>query len=178
MTSLVRKSAPKWKATAVVQGRIIDTNSEVYEGERIFNLTCHTNQITRPFPPTILLSSILFHCRQILRVDVLSVWLVSSRSVVWNLFLIFFFSSSFVCPTEILELNDAMPEFKKIDCEVLACSTDSHFSHHSWSAMLWLIVVVVTLRCQTSYYAYFPWPFNISLVNDFHPWHHGVTNYV
>ena len=45
-------------------------------------------------------------------------------------------SSSFVCPTEILELNDAMPQFKKLDCEVLACSTDSHFSHHSWSAIM------------------------------------------
>jgi len=45
-------------------------------------------------------------------------------------------SSSFVCPTEILELNGAMPQFKKLDCEVLACSTDSHFSHHSWSAIM------------------------------------------
>ena len=61
-------------------------------------------------------------------------------------------SSSFVCPTEILELNDAMPQFKKLDCEVLACSTDSHFSHHSWSAivcgclLLSLIVVLYWLH--------------------------------
>lgn len=42
------------------------------------------------------------------------------------------FCSSFVCPTEILELNDAIPKFKEVECEVLACSTDSHFSHYNW----------------------------------------------
>ena len=51
MTSLVRKPAPKWKATAVVQGRIIETNSEVYEGQRIYIKRATTNQISRPFPP-------------------------------------------------------------------------------------------------------------------------------
>ncbi|XP_065904470.1 peroxiredoxin 2-like [Dysidea avara] len=84
MTSLVRKPAPKWKATAVVQGRIIETNSEVYEGK-------------------------------------------------YYVLMFYPYDFSFVCPTEILELNDAMAQFKKIDCEVLACSTDSYFSHHNWS---------------------------------------------
>lgn len=41
-------------------------------------------------------------------------------------------NSSFVCPTEILSFNDRLEEFKKINCEVIACSTDSHMSHLAW----------------------------------------------
>jgi len=40
---------------------------------------------------------------------------------------------TFVCPTEIIAFNDRMSEFKQVGCKVLACSTDSHFSHHAWT---------------------------------------------
>ncbi|MCL4137984.1 UNVERIFIED_CONTAM: hypothetical protein GTU68_001303 [Idotea baltica] len=39
---------------------------------------------------------------------------------------------TFVCPTEIIAFSDRVKEFKKIGCEVVACSTDSHFSHLAW----------------------------------------------
>ncbi|XP_015924045.1 peroxiredoxin-2 isoform X1 [Parasteatoda tepidariorum] len=39
---------------------------------------------------------------------------------------------TFVCPTEIIAFSDRVEEFKKINCEVVACSTDSHFSHLAW----------------------------------------------
>ena len=39
---------------------------------------------------------------------------------------------TFVCPTEIIAFSDRAQEFRDIDCEVLACSTDSHFSHFAW----------------------------------------------
>jgi len=39
---------------------------------------------------------------------------------------------TFVCPTEIIAFSDRAAEFKKINCEVVACSTDSHFSHLAW----------------------------------------------
>ena len=39
---------------------------------------------------------------------------------------------TFVCPTEILEINKLKPEFEKRNCNVLMCSTDSHFSHKAW----------------------------------------------
>jgi len=39
---------------------------------------------------------------------------------------------TFVCPTEIIAFSDRAEEFRKIGCEVLACSTDSHFSHLAW----------------------------------------------
>jgi alkyl hydroperoxide reductase subunit AhpC len=40
---------------------------------------------------------------------------------------------TFVCPTEILAFNDALPQFKELGATVLGVSTDSHFSHLAWS---------------------------------------------
>jgi len=39
---------------------------------------------------------------------------------------------TFVCPTEIIAFSDRVEEFRKIGCEVVAASTDSHFSHLAW----------------------------------------------
>jgi len=39
---------------------------------------------------------------------------------------------TFVCPTEILEFNRKLPEFKRRNCEVLGVSVDSQFSHLAW----------------------------------------------
>ncbi|XP_032822183.1 peroxiredoxin-2-like [Petromyzon marinus] len=39
---------------------------------------------------------------------------------------------TFVCPTEIIAFNDRLPEFTKLDCAVIAASTDSQFSHLAW----------------------------------------------
>ncbi|XP_076030206.1 peroxiredoxin 2 [Oratosquilla oratoria] len=39
---------------------------------------------------------------------------------------------TFVCPTEIIAFSDRAEEFRKISCELIACSTDSHFSHLAW----------------------------------------------
>merc|ERR1719378_1484131 len=40
---------------------------------------------------------------------------------------------TFVCPTEIIAFSDRADEFRAINCEVLACSVDSHFSHLAWT---------------------------------------------
>jgi peroxiredoxin (alkyl hydroperoxide reductase subunit C) len=50
-----------------------------------------------------------------------------------NDFNAFFCYSTFVCPTEILAFNDRIEEFRKINTEVVACSVDSHFTHHAWT---------------------------------------------
>ncbi|TKS80159.1 Peroxiredoxin [Collichthys lucidus] len=49
----------------------------------------------------------------------------SSSSIPWT-------SPSFV-PTEIIAFSDAAEEFRKIGCEVIAASVDSHFSHFAWT---------------------------------------------
>ncbi|OJT07227.1 Peroxiredoxin 1 [Trametes pubescens] len=40
---------------------------------------------------------------------------------------------TFVCPTEILAFNDALPQFQALNTAVLGVSTDSHFSHLAWA---------------------------------------------
>lgn len=42
---------------------------------------------------------------------------------------------TFVCPTEIIAFSDRVQEFNAINCEVLACSVDSHFSHLAWTQL-------------------------------------------
>lgn len=39
---------------------------------------------------------------------------------------------TFVCPTEIVAFNKAVPDFADRDCVVLTASTDSVFSHKGW----------------------------------------------
>ena len=48
---------------------------------------------------------------------------------------IFCYFSTFVCPTEIIAFSDRAEEFRAINCEVVACSVDSHFSHLAWYAI-------------------------------------------
>lgn len=50
-------------------------------------------------------------------------------------YVVFFFyplDFTFVCPTEIIAFSDRFDEFKKIKCQVIACSTDSQYSHFAW----------------------------------------------
>ena len=39
---------------------------------------------------------------------------------------------TFVCPTEIIAFSERAAEFRKENCEVIAVSTDSEFSHLAW----------------------------------------------
>jgi len=50
-------------------------------------------------------------------------------------YVVFFFyplDFTFVCPTEIIAFSEAAASFREINCEVIAASTDSHFSHFAW----------------------------------------------
>jgi alkyl hydroperoxide reductase subunit AhpC len=40
---------------------------------------------------------------------------------------------TFVCPTEIIAFSERSDEFRKINCEIVAASTDSEFSHFAWT---------------------------------------------
>lgn len=45
----------------------------------------------------------------------------------------FFISfSTFVCPTEIIAYSERAEDFRAVDCELVAVSTDSHFTHLAW----------------------------------------------
>jgi peroxiredoxin (alkyl hydroperoxide reductase subunit C) len=50
-------------------------------------------------------------------------------------YVVFFFypmDFTFVCPTELVAFQKHLAEFEKRDCAVVACSTDSKFSHLAW----------------------------------------------
>jgi alkyl hydroperoxide reductase subunit AhpC len=50
--------------------------------------------------------------------------------------LLFFYplDFTFVCPTEIIQFSGKGKEFReKLNCEVIGCSVDSHFSHREWA---------------------------------------------
>ncbi len=40
---------------------------------------------------------------------------------------------TFVCPTEIVDFNTKSEEFAKLNCQVIGCSVDSHFSHREFA---------------------------------------------
>lgn len=43
-----------------------------------------------------------------------------------------FICSTFVCPTEIIAFSERAAEFRRHNCELIACSTDSHYTHMAW----------------------------------------------
>jgi len=53
-------------------------------------------------------------------------------------YVVFFFypkDFTFVCPTELWAFQEKLEEFRKRDCEVVACSTDTEQSHWGWLQM-------------------------------------------
>lgn len=50
----------------------------------------------------------------------------------WKIYFFYPKDFTFVCPTEIKGFSDLSGEFKKLNAQVLAGSTDSEFVHHAW----------------------------------------------
>ena len=51
----------------------------------------------------------------------------------WAVFFFYPADFTFVCPTELEDLADIYPTLQKMDVEVYAVSTDTHFSHKAWA---------------------------------------------
>jgi alkyl hydroperoxide reductase subunit AhpC len=51
----------------------------------------------------------------------------------WKVLFFYPLDFTFVCPTEIHAYSDAAEKFKSLNCELLACSVDSFFSHLAWT---------------------------------------------
>lgn len=50
----------------------------------------------------------------------------------WVVFLFYPADFTFVCPTELADINNLYPEFKKLGAEVVVASTDTVFTHKAW----------------------------------------------
>ncbi|MCB9062698.1 MAG: peroxiredoxin [Halobacteriovoraceae bacterium] len=51
----------------------------------------------------------------------------------WKVLFFYPLDFTFVCPTEIIAYSEAVSKFKELNCEVIACSIDSAFSHLAWT---------------------------------------------
>jgi len=50
----------------------------------------------------------------------------------WSVMFFYPADFTFVCPTELGDLADNYAEFQKMDVEIYAVSTDTHFTHKAW----------------------------------------------
>ena len=50
----------------------------------------------------------------------------------WSVFFFYPADFTFVCPTELEDLQNKYSDFQVADCEIYSVSTDSHFVHKAW----------------------------------------------
>lgn len=50
----------------------------------------------------------------------------------WSVFFFYPADFTFVCPTELEDLNNIYDKFQSVDCEIYSVSTDTHFVHKAW----------------------------------------------
>lgn len=50
----------------------------------------------------------------------------------WNILFFYPADFTFICPTELEDLQNYYDQFKAINCEIYAVSTDSHYVHKAW----------------------------------------------
>lgn len=50
----------------------------------------------------------------------------------WSVFFFYPADFTFICPTELEDLAENYAAFQKLNCEIYAVSTDSHFVHKAW----------------------------------------------
>lgn len=50
----------------------------------------------------------------------------------WSVFFFYPADFTFICPTELEDLAEHYEDFQKLECQVYAVSTDSHFVHKAW----------------------------------------------
>lgn len=50
----------------------------------------------------------------------------------WSIFFFYPADFTFVCPTELEDLQNVYPKLKEAGCEVYSVSTDTHFVHKAW----------------------------------------------
>ncbi len=51
----------------------------------------------------------------------------------WSVFFFYPADFTFVCPTELADLQSKYADFKKLGCEIFSVSCDTHFVHKAWA---------------------------------------------
>ena len=50
----------------------------------------------------------------------------------WNVLFFYPADFTFICPTELEDLQNNYAKFQEIGCEIYSVSTDTHFTHKAW----------------------------------------------
>jgi peroxiredoxin (alkyl hydroperoxide reductase subunit C) len=60
--------------------------------------------------------------------------LVSEKDLLGKWSVLFFYPAdfTFVCPTELSDINDALKELEPLQVQIFSVSTDTHFTHKAW----------------------------------------------
>ncbi|MGN0908529.1 MAG: peroxiredoxin [Succinivibrio sp.] len=58
---------------------------------------------------------------------------IKSLAGKWNVILFYPADFTFVCPTELADLNSRLDDFEKAGCRVFSASTDSVYVHKAWA---------------------------------------------
>ena len=66
---------------------------------------------------------------------------VSEKDLMGNWSILCFYPAdfTFVCPTELEDLQNLYSEFKELNCEIYSISTDSEFVHKAWHKWIFRI---------------------------------------
>ena len=59
---------------------------------------------------------------------------VSKKDILgkWSVFFFYPADFTFVCPTELEDLQNLYPKFNEVGCDIYSVSTDTHFVHKAW----------------------------------------------
>ena len=59
---------------------------------------------------------------------------VSKKDILgkWSVFFFYPADFTFVCPTELEDLQNLYPKFTEVGCDIYSVSTDTHFVHKAW----------------------------------------------
>ncbi|KAG9331921.1 hypothetical protein JZ751_016583 [Albula glossodonta] len=128
----ISKPAPVWEATAVINGEFKLLKLSDYHGKYLVFF----------FYP---MDFAGFDCSNAELPCTVREWITSGLCVLVqpeerpvmdlglrNAYRVCLSCSTFVCPTEIMAFSDRVREFRAIGAEVVACSTDSQFTHLAW----------------------------------------------
>ena len=84
--------------------------------------------MTTKVTESVLLNDIIFICKSSMNDE----WVMNYFSGKYVVLFFYPLDFTFVCPTEIIAFSERVAEFEALGCAVVACSTDSHFSHLAW----------------------------------------------
>ena len=124
----VRQPAPSWSGTSLWNGDFEELASEHYRG--VFFMHGHACSSPSLQASILWCSSTPTTCKHHRLATLHTVVFCGSTR------------STFVCPTELLQLSEKIPEFSKLHCAVVACSCDSQYSHLAWSVLALAVVTV------------------------------------